>query len=1153
MATPLEWALGLALDSLVKYFSRKLFSKDLPSKLEKEVEKWSKELPPELQFHHEALFGEITADSEIEKFPKLFKLREEFKQYHIPDTATWFEALFERWQYVSSINRPEEAHPFFKQLPEEAGRQLQILAQRLAVTCKKDEELARVTTIDKIDEIQAGVKRLDEYITGKETPIASRNLNILSEYYCDWLSRTTETFTVVGLGVALPITQAWVKLRFFDIEKEETLSKTKKLEQVIAQYHEWEKLADRSTNDTFKDAEHVAVFNKRVIIVGGPGSGKSTLLKRLAHKYSNIGKTVLKVRLPLVAQYMEKAGDMFECALIKVAGDGSGIAHTELKMLLASPNYLLADGLDECGPHRTNIANLLVRWAHGHEQTSIIVTTRPVGHDPGLFNGWKHYELLPLSKSDAEEYAGQVLVQCFKNDNEKLQEELNAFKKYLKANYVASIASRNPLLLGFIIQLSMNRIQFGRKRSALYDEIINLIQRTPPQDRSFHVDMEHVIASRFLDIFGWLLLEYPAIPISLLIQKSGDLIIGELKDEELEARRKAEQALNYWEERRMLEKLSIGTHEVVTFVHLSLGEFAAGRYASKLPDTQLEEWLTKVRREAKWREVIMFAAGSGDKERIVRTLISLDDVKDLTSTEILLAVSAYLEAARIHLGLAEDIIKYLIPRLSSNIPMITYEAGNAALKLTEIVPDVIGPEVERLLIHDQPWTQKVAWALLVSCGRKYVNLDLLEQHYEALIEPHVTAAGSAIRILTDDRYTINHAFIVKGAELLLSERRTPDVIATMERIINNVNQSMSITDDLAKVLNEKGLQDIVQNYYKHVMSDYEWLKSEKWEQWKQSSYEAEKALLEAVISAFPDIDVNSNEVSTEGFLCISALFYAMRFDEVGFSSYSVLRHRKGIRSLETAIQGAVAALQLDPKKLVAEAKLGLEEIKPEHGKDLLSMLIKVDVNPIWSRAENVNLAIHILAQALNHPSDAIAITAAELLHAGVGGDEAAVAVEKILQTGGSQSLRMISVIASEIWREKALDIILGRLEGELNNGCEYLFKSLTNLIKGKGNDRVYKCLIKGIMTPLTKIAEAAAESCVSIDFPDVNINEIRKAFDFWKQHELPYTDERGYITKSPRAHLLHLLSKLNALTVDELLIFCSENRGDIRESAIEAL
>jgi len=168
MATPLEWALGLALDSLLKYLGSKIFSKDLPSKLEKEVEKWSKELPPELQFHYEALFGEITADSDIEKFPKLFKLREVLKQYHIPESATWFEALFERWQYVSSIHRSEETPPFFKQSPEEAEQQLYILAQRLTVTCKKDEELARVTTVDRIGEILAGVNHLGTYITSRK-------------------------------------------------------------------------------------------------------------------------------------------------------------------------------------------------------------------------------------------------------------------------------------------------------------------------------------------------------------------------------------------------------------------------------------------------------------------------------------------------------------------------------------------------------------------------------------------------------------------------------------------------------------------------------------------------------------------------------------------------------------------------------------------------------------------------------------------------------------------------------------------------------------------------------------------------------------------------------------------------------------------------
>jgi hypothetical protein len=216
-------------------------------------------------------------------------------------------------------------------------------------------------------------------------------------------------------------------------------------------------------------------------------------------------------------------------------------------------------------------------------------------------------------------------------------------------------------------------------------------------------------------------------------------------------------------------------------------------------------------------------------------------------------------------------------------------------------------------------------------------------------------------------------------------------------------------------------------------------------------------------------------------------------------------------------------------------------------------LKKVDTTPAWSKAKHVDLDIHALVQSLDHPCDAVAITAAELLCAGVGGEEASHAVERFLQTGDRQAHIMIGAIAPEIWGERALNIILTRLEGELKGGCAYLFKSLRKLIKGEIADRTCKCLIKGITNFSPIIAAAAAETCALMDIPSRYADEIERALKYWKENEPPYTDERGFISTSPRAYLLHVLTKMRTLSIDDLLIYCSDIRGDIREAAIKAL
>lgn len=573
-------------------------------------------------------------------------------------------------------------------------------------------------------------------LTGSGIPLSKTacNLEVLSESFRSWILHSTETFTVAGLGVALPITTAWMQLRTFDEEGQGSPRESNRLEQIIARYHEWERLADRSRHGTVREAEYIAAFNRRVVVVGGPGAGKSTLLKRLAYRHSAKHKTVLRVRLPLVIRRMVKTGDKFDDALIKVAGDGSGIDFDNLRMLLASPDYLLADGLDECDPHRSVIADALAKWAYGHEHSTIIVTTRPVGHDPAMLSDWKHFELLPLDKWDTEKHARQILEACFKGETAKIEDELTLFDDHLRASAVASLAARNPLLLGFLIQLSINRIETGRRRAALYEQIVNLIHRIPPQDRTISVDLESTVALRSLEIFGWLLQDNPASSSAELLKQAGDILARELGVEVLEARRQGEQALKFWEERRLLERLSAGGQDAFTFIHLALCEYAAGRYAATLNDVQLEEWLSRVRRQPKWRETILLAAGSGAADRIVRILVTLDDVEDPTSVEAMLAAAAQSETDGIQPTLVKSVADRLLARLTSNVPLIVHESGHALLGLAQLAPEIIGSTAQSLLNHKNPWTRFVAWTLTLYAGREYVDLDLLEQSYETLVE-----------------------------------------------------------------------------------------------------------------------------------------------------------------------------------------------------------------------------------------------------------------------------------------------------------------------------------------------------------------------------------------------------------------------------------
>ena len=219
-----------------------------------------------------------------------------------------------------------------------------------------------------------------------------------------------------------------------------------------------------------------------------------------------------------------------------------------------------------------------------------------------------------------------------------------------------------------------------------------------------------------------------------MLKQAGEILARELGVEVLEARRQGEQALKFWEERRLLERLSAGGQDAFTFIHLALCEYAAGRYVATLNDIQLEEWLSGVRRQPKWRETILLAAGSGAADRIVRILVTLDDVEDPTSVEAMLAAAAQSETDGIQPTLVKSVADRLLARLTSDVPLIVHESGHALLGLAQLAPEIIGPTAQSLLNHKNPWTRFVAWTLTLYAGREYVDLDLLEQSYETLVE-----------------------------------------------------------------------------------------------------------------------------------------------------------------------------------------------------------------------------------------------------------------------------------------------------------------------------------------------------------------------------------------------------------------------------------
>ena len=79
----------------------------------------------------------------------------------------------------------------------------------------------------------------------------------------------------------------------------------------------------------------------------------------------------------------------------------------------------------------------------------------------------------------------------------------------------------------------------------------------------------------------------------------------------LEARRRAEHCLNFWEQQGVIERLAVDLEEGYAFVHATLGEYTAARYVRDLDAAARRDWVSRVRRDPRWRETVLLAAGLG--------------------------------------------------------------------------------------------------------------------------------------------------------------------------------------------------------------------------------------------------------------------------------------------------------------------------------------------------------------------------------------------------------------------------------------------------------------------------------------------------------------------------------------------------------------
>jgi hypothetical protein len=154
---PISWAAGFVLTNAAKKGLDLVFTADLRSTLEKEIEEWSKTLPA--YAHPATLFSVIDTAPHDEHRPALVRVHAKILDLEIPSKEEWSAAFIEQWRAIGQ-HLGTQAQPFFHLDEAQALTYLIDLAGRVRAKCSQDQKFALPHIVNELDRIQVTLAEL---------------------------------------------------------------------------------------------------------------------------------------------------------------------------------------------------------------------------------------------------------------------------------------------------------------------------------------------------------------------------------------------------------------------------------------------------------------------------------------------------------------------------------------------------------------------------------------------------------------------------------------------------------------------------------------------------------------------------------------------------------------------------------------------------------------------------------------------------------------------------------------------------------------------------------------------------------------------------------------------------------------------------------
>jgi hypothetical protein len=449
---------------------------------------------------------------------------------------------------------------------------------------------------------------------------------------------------------------------------------------------------------------------------------------------------------------------------------------------------------------------------------------------------------------------------------------------------------------------------------------------------------------------------------------------------------------------------------------MAFQEFAAAKFLARLPGKEFVEWLRSKYQMPAFRETLLFTGGTARLGLAVTTLLNIDDPSDPVSTAALMAADVLAEAEEPPPDLRDRVFQRLKPRLTSNVPMVVYEAGERLRPIALANPAVLGPLALELSRHEQQWTREVACALGLLSGDDCVDVDTLLEVFPTATDSWVMSVRG-MGTVTGPSRLLMHDLIIKGAKYLLRRKVPAFYLDIVKEKCRNAKCTMRTFDDLLDVLSGhlpiEELRKVCPTWFAHK-EDF------RNAEVQQAVREADQVLLETILRASEGLINDERRSTTDPRMnSIAQLYQALKIGHFPMSEMYAWRQRPLQEALVEVIRGAILVNSLDPAQVKADAERALHELV--HPQNYLLRVIRdsldfdAEIQMNWTLAEGQQLEPNLLLKSLGHPSRFICNFAMQLLWECVERDIVRVGLKDVLASGSGNILTIIALNAMEIW------------------------------------------------------------------------------------------------------------------------------------------